>query len=89
MFAQRRGKNGKIILKLYTLNDKSILEIEDNGGGIPISLQEKVFEPFFTYEKKDGSGIGLFMSKLIIENSMNGSLTVENKNKGACFKIIL
>ena len=82
-------KNGKIILKLYTLDGKSILEIEDNGGGIPVSLQEKVFEPFFTYEKKDGTGIGLFMSKLIIENSMNGLLTVENKNKGACFKIIL
>lgn len=82
-------EKGKIIIKLYKKYDKSILEIEDNAGGIPLEPKEKVFEPFFTYKKKNGTGIGLFMSKLIIENSMNGKLQVENKNKGACFSIIL
>ncbi len=81
--------NGKIVIKLYKKNSKSILEIEDNAGGIPLEPKDKVFEPFFTYKKKHGTGIGLFMSKLIIENSMSGKLKVENKNKGACFSIIL
>ena len=81
--------NGKIIIKLYKKNSKSVLEIEDNAGGIPLEPKEKVFEPFFTYKKKNGTGIGLFMSKLIIENSMSGKLKVENKNKGACFSIVL
>jgi len=82
-------KNGKIIIKLYKKNGKSVLEIEDNAGGIPLEPKDKVFEPFFTYKKKDGTGVGLFMSKLIIENSMDGKLSVENKNKGACFSIVL
>jgi len=85
----QKVKNGKIIIKLYMKNDKSVLEIEDNAGGIPLEPKEKVFEPFFTYKKKNGTGIGLFMSKLIIENSMNGKLKVENKNEGACFSILL
>jgi len=82
-------ENGKITIKLYEKNNKSVLEIEDNAGGIQFKEIDKVFEPFFTYKKKNGTGIGLFMSKLIIENNMNGKLTVENKNKGACFSIIL
>lgn len=82
-------KDGKIIIKLYKKNKKAVLEIEDNAGGISLEPKEKVFEPFFTYKKKNGTGIGLFMSKLIIENSMNGKLKVENKNKGACFSIVL
>ena len=82
-------KNGKIVIKLYSKNNKSVLEIEDNAGGIPLEPKEKVFEPFFTYKKKNGTGIGLFMSKLIIENSMDGKLKVENKKEGACFCIIL
>jgi len=82
-------QNGKIIIKLYAKENKTILEIEDNGGGIAIEPIEKVFEPFFTYKKKNGTGIGLFMSKLIIENNMNGNLTVLNKNEGASFRIEL
>ena len=82
-------QNGKIIIKLYEKDNLSILEIEDNGGGICIEPINKVFEPFFTYKKKNGTGIGLFMSKLIIENNMNGNLTVSNKNEGASFRIEL
>jgi signal transduction histidine kinase len=82
-------KNGKITIKLYEKNSQSVLEIEDNAGGIQFDDIDKVFEPFFTYQKKNGTGIGLFMSKLIIENNMNGKLNVKNSNKGACFSIIL
>lgn len=82
-------KNGQITIRIYEKAENSILEIEDNGGGVKVKPIEKIFEPFFTYKKQDGTGIGLFMSKLIIENNMNGKLMVKNKNNGACFKIEL
>jgi len=86
---RRKINQGIITIKLYRDNDNAILEIEDNAGGIDIQPLDKVFDPFFTYKKKGGTGIGLFMSKLIVENNMNGYLTVSNQNNGACFKIKL
>ena len=50
---------------------------------------EKIFEPFFTSQKINGTGLGLFMSKLIIENNMNGKLEANNTKDGAIFKIII
>ena len=85
----RKIKDGKIVVKLYEKDGNSILEILDNGGGIDIDPIDKVFAPFFTYKKKNGTGVGLFMSKLIIENNMDGRLTVENIENGAIFKIII
>ena len=82
-------KNGEITIRLYKQDTNAILEIEDNGRGIDVTPISKVFEPFFTHQKKDGTGIGLFMSKLIIENNMNGQLLVSNKSEGACFTILL
>ena len=80
-------KNKKLIIKVYKKDNKSIVEIEDNAGGIKITPINKIFEPFFTYKKKSGTGIGLFMSKLIIEDNMHGILRVINKPNGACFCI--
>jgi len=79
----------EITIRLLKKDGRSVLEIEDNGGGIPLSPLDKVFEPFFTYKKKNGTGIGLFMSKLIIENNMDGELNVRNTMKGACFSIVI
>ncbi len=75
----------KIIIKEE--NEQILTIIEDNGGGIDIEPIDKIFEPFFTYQKKDGSGVGLFMSKLIIENNMGGRLEVKNGKDGAIFTI--
>ncbi len=80
-------ENPKIILTVDKVDNFSILTVEDNAGGITIKPIEKVFEPFFTLDKKDGTGIGLFMSKLIVENNMNGKLFVENGKNGAKFII--
>jgi signal transduction histidine kinase len=85
----RKIKNPTITLTVYSKNHNVILEIEDNASGIDIEPIEKIFEPFFTQNKKNGTGIGLFMSKLIIENNMNGTLELKNKKYGACFKIVL
>ncbi len=64
------------------------ISICDNGGGIDEENFEKIFDPYFT-TREDGSGIGLYMSKIIIEHHMQGRLYVENKNEGAKFTIIL
>ncbi len=66
---------------------KSII-IRDNVGGIPKEIIDRVFEPYFTTkEQGKGTGIGLYISKMIIENNMNGSLTVSNIDNGAEFII--
>ena len=84
----RKISNPKIIISVKEENNEVILKIEDNAGGIKVDPLENIFKPFFTYGKKNGTGVGLFMSKLIIENNMNGKLLVNNNNLGAEFKII-
>jgi signal transduction histidine kinase len=89
ILVQRKIKNPYIKISIFEENKNIITTVEDNGGGIKVKPIEKIFEPFFTYEKVGGSGIGLFMSKLIIEKNMNGKLLVQNSSKGAFFKIII
>jgi C4-dicarboxylate-specific signal transduction histidine kinase len=83
----RKIENPKIKIIIDKKDDNSVLIIEDNAGGISVNPVEKIFEPFFTVDKKNGTGIGLFMSKIIVENNMNGRLFVENIEKGARFII--
>ena len=89
ILVQRKIKNPYIKISIFEENENIVTTIEDNGGGIKVKPIEKIFEPFFTYEKIGGSGIGLFMSKLIIEKNMNGKLLVQNSLKGAFFKIVI
>ncbi len=64
--------------------------IEDNAGGINEKYIDKIFEPYFsTKHASTGTGIGLFMSHMIIQNSLNGIITVENGEKGARFIITI
>ncbi len=86
---QRNINNPYIKITIYEKEDNIITTIEDNAGGIKVEPIEKIFEPFFTYQKINGSGIGLFMSKLIIEKNMNGKLSAKNSEKGAFFEIII
>lgn len=79
-------------IKIYTQDEgeKLILFIEDNAGGIEVEPKNKIFEPYFTTKKdSDGTGIGLYMSKIIIDKNMNGKLRVRDGEFGARFEIIL
>ena len=86
---QRKIKNPYIKISIFEENENIVTTVEDNAGGIKVNPIEKIFDPFFTYEKVGGSGIGLFMSKLIIEKNMSGKLSVKNSAEGAFFKIII
>ncbi len=71
---------------------KSFLEIYifDNAGGIKKENLLKVFEPYFTTKgESNGTGLGLYISKMMIEDGMQGKIFVYNVEKGACFKILL
>ena len=84
-------KNGEIFIKIEESSSeyRKIL-IQDNGGGVPNKIFDKVFEPYFTTkEGNKGTGIGLYMSKTIIEDNMKGQLLLENIKGGAVFSILI
>ncbi|MFW3371276.1 ATP-binding protein [Aliarcobacter butzleri] len=78
----------KILINAYTDNENLFIHIEDNALGINLDLLDKIFEPYFTTKHKaQGTGLGLYIAKMVVENSLLGFLSVENKQNGACFTI--
>ncbi|WP_323596687.1 PAS domain-containing sensor histidine kinase [Aliarcobacter butzleri] len=78
----------KILINTYTDNENLVIYIEDNALGINSDLLDKIFEPYFTTKHKaQGLGLGLYIAKMIVENSLLGFLSVENKQNGARFTI--
>ena len=85
---ENRPDDAKVTITVSSENDKSVVSITDNAGGIPEKILDRIFEPYFTTKGPDkGTGVGLFMSKTIIEKNMNGRLTVRNGVNGAEFMI--
>lgn len=84
----RKIANPKIILSIKVGKKFTLIKIEDNANGIHLENIDSIFEPYFTTKHaKKGTGIGLYMTKMIIENNMHGFVKVTNTNNGALFTI--
>ncbi len=87
VFVERGIANRLVTIATSTETNKTVTTITDNAGGIPENIIDKIFDPYFSTKGIQGSGIGLYMSKNIIENNLNGKLSVRNVDKGAEFRI--
>ena len=87
---ERKVLDPWITITLVENQGKAILSIEDNGGGISLEMQTKVFEPYFTTKHQSfGTGLGLHISHNIISESLKGHIYTKNSDNGAIFYIEL
>jgi signal transduction histidine kinase len=82
-------ESGEILVELSKTDDTAVLDIQDNGGGIPEDVIDRIFDPYFTTKDSEGTGIGLHMAKIIIEHNMCGRIRASNGARGAVFTIEL
>ena len=90
-------KNAEDVLKEKEIKDAFIkieavenrLIVRDNGGGVPKDIIEKIFDPYFSTKTLNGTGLGLYMSKTIVETHCGGTISVTNDKDGAVFCVEL
>jgi len=82
-------KDAHITLSIETKDEFSIVSVKDNAKGIKKEHLDLIFEPYFSTKKAQGTGLGLYMAKMIIETNMQGKLSVHNDEDGAVFKIVI
>ena len=76
-------------VSIKSTDEDLTIYIEDNGGGIDENIIEKIFDPYFSKKSKNGTGLGLYMAKMIIETHSHGVLDVVNTSRGARFSVVL
>ena len=81
-------ENPKIKILVSSNSAEVTISLADNGGGIKSKNIKKIFEPYFS-TKEQGFGIGLYLSKMIIEESFLGKISVENQKEGAVFSLFI
>jgi two-component system, NtrC family, C4-dicarboxylate transport sensor histidine kinase DctB len=90
ILVEKKIKNPKIDINIDSKGILSIITIKDNAGGIHEKNLELIFDPYYsTKDTSKGTGLGLYISKLIIERNMGGELSVYNDEEGAVFKIVV
>jgi PAS domain S-box-containing protein len=88
ILTERATANPKVTITIFSEGSRAVVTISDNAGGIPEEIMGKIFDPYFTTKgPQEGTGVGLFMSKTIIEKNMGGKLTGRNITDGAEFRI--
>eukprot|EP01022_Parablepharisma_sp_SALTPOND_P006989 TRINITY_DN12836_c0_g1_i1.p1 TRINITY_DN12836_c0_g1~~TRINITY_DN12836_c0_g1_i1.p1 ORF type:complete len:493 (+),score=32.35 TRINITY_DN12836_c0_g1_i1:504-1982(+) len=86
----KRGvESPKIEINAYKKESLVVIEIEDNAGGFEEGVKKRIFEPHFSTKGDGGSGLGLYMSKMIIQNSFKGDIEPSSSSSGAKFTITL
>ena len=84
------GEDRSIFVAMRDEEQRSVLTIRDNAGGIDPEIMHKIFDPYFTTKGKGNrTGIGLYMAKTIIDQNMQGRIFVRNLAEGAEFRIVL
>jgi two-component system, NtrC family, sensor kinase len=89
-FLEKKIQNAKIEIETLDLENGVKIDLYDNGGGIKKENLDIIFEPYFSTKKeKNGTGIGLYMSKIIVEKNHKGKIYATNIKEGICFSIII
>jgi len=84
---ERQIANGRVTVHLTATAEEVLLAVDDNAGGIAPEVMDKIFDPYFTTREK-GTGIGLYMTKMIVEKNLDGKILVQNTDQGAKFTLI-
>lgn len=87
---ERKIENPRIKVTIDFHGSLCIIKVSDNAGGLKEENYDLIFDPYFTTKHSSkGTGLGLYISKLIIERNMGGELSVKNDEDGAVFKIVV
>jgi len=83
-------KSKRIIVNASIRHGKCMIVFNDNAGGIPEQILDRIWEPYFSTKKNlNGTGLGLYMVKNMVEKHMGGQILLKNDNVGASFILIL
>ncbi len=89
-FMDKDNRQKEVTISISSSESGVTIDLCDNAGGIDKHIIDKVFEPYFsTKDNKNGTGVGLYMSKLIVEKHMKGKILVKNHDDGVCFTLLL
>ncbi len=86
VFGERNCKERIMVISIHGNDEFNFINIKDNAGGIPLDNPDGVFDKFYT-SKDDGTGLGLYLSRLVIEQRFKGKIEVQNIGGGASFTI--
>ncbi|MCM0082935.1 PAS domain S-box protein [Geomonas sp. Red32] len=84
---QQEIDEGRVTVRTFLEGERCVITVADNAGGVPDDIINRIFEPYFSTKGIQGTGIGLYMAKNIVEKSMHGILSVSNRDRGAEFRI--